>query len=76
MNTMLVIILLIVNTVVSVILTRVWCKGKLVGWLRIDRSVPDEEPYLYAELRKGVGDITKLKYATFEVLNESYLPPE
>lgn len=76
MNTAIVIILLIIDSIISTLITRKWCKGRFAGWLRIDRSNPDEEPYLFAEIKKGVGDISKMKYVTFEVKDESYLPPE
>lgn len=44
-----------------------------VGSLRVDRSIPDEEPYIFLELKKGVGDITQRKHVTLDVKNENYL---
>lgn len=44
-----------------------------VGNLRVDRSIPDEEPYIFLELNKGVGDITRRKHVTLVVKNENYL---
>lgn len=44
-----------------------------VGALRVDRSIPDEEPMIFLEIYRGVGDITQHKRVTLVVKNESYL---
>lgn len=45
-----------------------------VGTLRVDTSVPDDEPYLFLELEKGVGDISSKRYVLLKVDLKSYLP--
>lgn len=47
-----------------------------VGTLRIDRSEPNEPPYMFLELDKGVGDISKKKHVLLRVRNENYIPHE
>lgn len=43
-----------------------------IGTLRIETSDPDG-PYLFLELDKGVGDISKEEYVRLRVSNESYI---
>lgn len=46
-----------------------------VGTLRVDRSDPDEAPYLFLELEQdGMDKIHKNKTVTFNVDLNSYLP--
>lgn len=44
-----------------------------VGALRVDRSIPDEEPMIFLEIYRGVGDITQRKRVALDVKNENYL---
>lgn len=44
-----------------------------VGTLRIDRSDPSEPPYMFLELDKGVGDISRKKNVILKVKNENYI---
>lgn len=44
-----------------------------VGTLRIDRSDPSEPPYMFLELDKGVGDISRKKNVVLKVKNENYI---
>lgn len=44
-----------------------------VGTLRIDRSDPNEPPYMFLELDKGVGDISRKKNVVLKVKNENYI---
>lgn len=73
MNPTLITILLIVNSIVCIFVTKRFSSKKIVGRLRIDRSDPEDGPYMFAEIFKGVGDISKMKYVTFEVCNENYI---
>lgn len=73
MNSTLVTVLLIVNSILCVFVTRQLYCGKIVGRLRIDRSDPEDGPYMFAEIFKGVGDISKMKYVSFKVCNEDYI---
>ena len=46
-----------------------------VGYLRIDRSEPDEPPKPFLEIRRGVtiSDIAHKKVVMLGVINESYI---
>ncbi len=46
-----------------------------VGYLRIDRSEPDEPPKPFLEVRRGVtiSDIAQKKVVMLGVINESYI---
>lgn len=46
---------------------------KPIGDLRIDNSIPDEPPYFFLEIDKGVGDISNNAMVTFRVVNENYV---
>lgn len=45
-----------------------------VGTLRVDQSDPTDAPYLFLEIEKGVGDISRKKYVLLRVSTESYIP--
>ena len=44
-----------------------------VGALRIDKSDPDDGPYLFLELKTHPSIIEQQKYITLEVNTESYI---
>lgn len=44
-----------------------------VGTLRVDRSDPDDEPYMFLELSKNIGDVSNKKYVVLKVSNENYI---
>lgn len=46
----------------------------LVGYLRVDRSDPYEEPYLFLELNRSVQQVTKNKYAFLVIKEEDFVP--
>lgn len=56
----------------SVLTVLVTCK-RPIGTLRIDRSDPNDQPYMFLELYKNVGDISNQKQVTLDVSNENYL---
>ena len=47
-----------------------------VGTLRIDRSDPNEAPYMFLEISKDVGDISGRKMVLMDVSNENYISQE
>ena len=47
-----------------------------VGELRIDRSDPTSEPFLFLKLYTDVRTISGMTTVTFDVLNENFLPHE
>ena len=48
-------------------------KVKSVGKLRVDRSDPSDNPYLFLELSRGVNQISGRKYVILEVKNENFI---
>lgn len=47
---------------------------KAIGSLRVDRSIPDEKPYLFLEIRRGnIEQLAKEEFVVLKVKNESYL---
>ena len=49
-------------------------KSKSVGSLRIDTSDPDDGPYLFLELSKGLVEIYRKKYVMLKVDIQNYIP--
>lgn len=47
-----------------------------VGTLRIDRSDPSDQPYMFLELARNVGDITGKKYVILNVSTKNYISHE
>lgn len=45
-----------------------------VGDLRVDRSDPTSEPYLFLELDTDVHDVIRKKQVTFRVKLEDFIP--
>ena len=55
--------------------THLTLKKSIVGTLRVDRSEPDEAPYLFLEVEHGgMEKIQKKKMVMFKVDLSSYLP--
>lgn len=46
---------------------------KLLGTIRVDRSDPDDGPYLFLELKTTPDVIAEEDYVIFKVNNESYI---
>lgn len=62
-----------VGIVLGIILALVACKIKRIGTLRVDSSDPYEQPYLFLELKKDVGNLQHKKYVLVEVNLENYI---
>lgn len=63
-----------IGVAVGCILTTVILRKKAVGMLRVDTSDPDDNPYLFLELSKGLDDIYRRKYVVLKVYIKSFLP--
>ena len=48
----------------------------VVGILRVDRSDPDDSPYLFLQLKKPVESVSSKKYVIFKVLNKDFISHE
>lgn len=56
----------------AVVTAYVFCRN-FVGTLRVDQSDPTDAPYLFLEIEKGMGDISRKKYVLLRVNTESYI---
>lgn len=55
-------------------ITRHLYQTKTIGSLRVDRSMPDERPYLFLEIGRGnIEQLAKEEFVVLKVKNESYL---
>lgn len=70
---MLMFIAIIISIFVGVLIGR-YIRKKPVGVLRVDRSDPDDKPYLFLEMNMEPEELLHNKYATFKVNAESYIP--
>lgn len=67
-------VIFVIGVVVGCILTTVISRIKSVGVLRVDTSDPDDNPYLFLELSKGLDEIYRRKYVVLKVYIKSFLP--
>lgn len=72
MEIFLVLIGLVVGTGIGYLATR----SKPSGYIRIDRSDPDEPPMLFLESRINIYELSKKKYVTYEIKTENYISHE
>lgn len=70
------IIIAIVSVIVGVVIGRLTHRERPLGDLRVDRSDPTCEPYLFLELDTDVRTIMHKKRATFRVKVENFIPHE
>lgn len=62
-----------IGIVVGSIFTDLLCKSKTIGTLRVDRSDPDDLPYLFVELSTDPRCLTHDRYVTMKVSTENYI---
>lgn len=68
----------VIGVLIYHIMKALFLKVKTIGTLRVDRSDPTDNPYLFLELDAGtnVNTIIRSKYATFRVKVKNFLPHE
>ena len=57
---------------IGILLAKIILRIKRSGALRIDHSDPQDGPYLFLELEKGIYDISKRHYILLEVKLKNY----
>lgn len=67
------IIIFLLGILIGTIIYAIALKTAPIGTLRIDQSDPDDSPYLFLELEKGVDVISTKKYVTMKVKRENYI---
>lgn len=70
------VILILTGVVVGLTISAIINKTRSVGTLRIDKSDPTDAPYMFLEIKRGVGDISRKKSVTLEVKREDFIPHE
>lgn len=70
------IIIAIISVIVGIVIGRLTHHERPLGDLRVDRSDPTCEPYLFLELDTDVRTIMHKKHATFRVKVENFIPHE
>ncbi len=68
------IIIALVAFAVGVAVGAFVCRERPLGNLRVDRSDPSCEPYLFLELGTDVYTIMRKRFVTFRVKIESFIP--
>lgn len=67
------VVCVIVGVIIGVAAAAFIFRKRPIGNLNIDRSDPTEQPYIFLELYKNVGDFCSKKYVTLRVSNKNYL---
>lgn len=64
----------ILGIVIGVGVSYVYIRSRSVGCIRVDRSDPDEPPYLFLELSGPVETVTKHGYVILNVQAKDFVP--
>lgn len=67
-------LMFVIGVLSGCIITVVIFRVKSVGSLQIYTSDPDENPYLFLELSKDVGEVYRKKYVTLKVNIKNFIP--
>lgn len=62
-----------VGVITGCVITTMVLRSRAIGYMRVDRSDPDDGPYLFLELKRDVSDICSKKYVTCEVKVENFI---
>ena len=68
------VILIIAGIAIGLIIAAIRNEFRYVGSLRIDKSDPTENPYLFLEIDDSVGNISNRKYIILRVKREDFIP--
>lgn len=66
-------ILILAGIVIGIGISIIIFRAYFIGTLRIDKSDPNEEPYMFLELDKGIGDISSKKHVVLRVSTKNYI---
>lgn len=66
----------VIFLIIGVLIGKVIFKDQPIGDLRVDRSDPTCEPYLFLELGTDVRNVMSKRHVTFRVKVENFLPHE
>ena len=63
----------ILGVFAGAIVTYVNHRRHMIGNLRVDRSDPDDNPYIFLESSVGLDSIEKMRYVLMDVKVENYI---
>ena len=65
---------LLIGLFTGLIISKARMNRSIMGWLRVDRSEPDEPTRLFLELKDVTPDtIAQKEFVMFRVINKSYI---
>lgn len=67
-------IAVIVGIIVGAIVAMLIFSAFSVGNLRVDHSIPEDDPYMFLELTKSVSTVLKKKFVVLKVRAEDFIP--
>ncbi len=67
-------IAVIVGVVIGVVVTALIVSTRLSGNLRIDHSIPEDNPLMFLELTKSVSTVVRKKFVVLKVRVEDFIP--
>jgi len=67
-------ILFFIGVFLGVSIASIIFRSHFIGDLRIDNSDPEDEPYIFLELSKRIGNISSKKYVVLKVKLENFIP--
>lgn len=68
-----IVLAVIAGIIIGAIITVVIFSAISVGSLRVDQSIPEDEPYLFLELTKSVSTILRKKFVVLKVRVEDFI---
>lgn len=67
-------IAVIVGIIIGVVAAMLIFGAFGVGNLRVDHSIPEDDPYMFLELTKSVSTVLKKKFVVLKVRAENFIP--
>lgn len=64
---------IVIGYLIGSVVTMLIFRKFIVGVLRVDRSDPDDQPYMFLELSKSADSVTSKKYVILKVSTKNYI---
>lgn len=69
-----IVISIIIGIIIGAVATCMIFGAFSAGSLRVDHSIPEDEPYLFLELTRNVSTILRKKFVVLKVRAEDFIP--
>lgn len=66
-------IAIITGIIIGVIVSSLFVRTHLSGNLRVDHSIPEDDPYMFLELTKSVSTVLNKKFVILKVRAEDFI---